>query len=408
MPPSAPPRPAERSPSSEDLLTIVRLLPDVIFKCVKDADGTIRWTLNEGRLAEEFHLTTKDVYGKSLREMFPPGAAEVQEPFFEAAFRGEAKEWVHELGGRLFKHFPQPVRDASGRVVAVVGFITDVTGLVQAEEQAKRLNQELLVRLAQLQDANRRLAQANRDLDAFAAMASHDLRNPLNVVALNARALAKAVAGEARQAEAARRIQDAGKRMADLTADLLRFARAGADAFRPADVDVGALAREVAADLAAQDPSRAVAWDLGQGVHAHADAGLLRVALANLMGNAWKYTAKTAAPRIAVTATRTSWGDVEVAVADNGPGFEPADAADLFQAFHRLRGSEGFAGTGLGLATVRRIVERHGGRVWAESAPGEGATFRFTIPGPAPPAPDSAASAAAVPVAPMVAAPAAA
>src|SRR5687767_13696928 len=138
---------ARHAPSAADLLTIVRTLPDVVFRCVKDARGRIVWTLNEGRLAEEFHATTRDVYGKTLHEFFPPDVADRQLPFFEAAFRGEAVEWVNEMGGRRFKHFPQPVRGPDGSVVAVVGFITEVTSLVEAQRRAEELNVELLRRM---------------------------------------------------------------------------------------------------------------------------------------------------------------------------------------------------------------------------------------------------------------------
>jgi len=376
--------PMQPVPSAADLLGIVRLLPDVVFKCVKDAKGIIRWVLNEGSLAEEFHITTKDCYGKSLHEMFPPAVADVQLPYFEAAFRGEAREWVNEMGGRTFKHYPQPVRDAQGRVVAVVGFITDVTNLVAAEQQTKRLNGELLQRLVELRDANASLAQANRDLDGFAAAASHDLRNPLNLIATNSYLLQRTLgAGRDEERDRLHKIDSAVRRMTELTSDLLRFSRASAQAFQPIDVDVTALAREVAAALVAQDPKRRVVWDIGEGLRARADPGLLRVALENLLGNAWKYSSRTARPNITLRAEPDDpVGRTVFAIQDNGIGFDPEQARNLFQAFQRLPGSEGFAGTGMGLATVRRIIERHGGRVWAEGKPGAGATFRFTLGGP--------------------------
>ncbi|MCA1818865.1 MAG: ATP-binding protein [Thermoplasmatota archaeon] len=371
-------------PTAEDLLSIIGILPDVLFRCVRDERGTIRWTMNEGRLAEEFHVTTKDCYGKSLQEMFPPDVAERQLPHFEAAFRGEAREWVNEMAGRVFKHYPQPVKDASGRVVAVVGFISEVTGLVEAERQAKRLNGELMARLVELREANMALAQANRDLDGFAAAASHDLKNPLNLISTNVYLLEQGL-GKDPVSDGARlqKIEGAVRRMADLTSDLLRFSRASDQAFRPEAVDVSALAREVAAELAAQDPEQLVQVQVEDGLAATADRGLLRLVLENLMGNAWKYSSRSRRPAIMVRREPADpLGRPVIAIADNGIGFSQTDAANLFQAFQRLPGSEGFAGTGMGLATVRRIVERHGGRVWAEGRPGQGATFRFTLGNP--------------------------
>ena len=383
----APPSRAKALPAPEDLLSIVRLLPDVVFKCVKDDHGDIRWVFNEGRLAEEFHVTTADVEGKTLFEMFPPPVAEMQLPHFEAAFRGEEREWTNEMGGRSFKHFPQPIRDATGKIVAVVGFISEVTSLVEAQRQAQMLNAELLQRLVDLREANARLAQANRDLDAFAAAASHDLKSPLSTVATNAYLLERSLVDPGDQ-ERLRKISTAARRMSDLTTDLLRFSRAAASEFRPATVDVTAMVHEVAAALSAAHPDQRVAWSIDEGLTAWADPGLLRVALDNLLGNAWKYTQSSHDATIAVRAEGVSKeGHPILAVADNGIGFRSEDASRLFQAFERLPGSERFPGTGLGLATVRRIIERHGGRIWAEGRPGHGATFTVSLPPqPAPPA----------------------
>jgi len=383
--PVTPTRGAEpASAAATDLLAIVRMLPDVVFRCVKDEKGIIRWTLNEGRLAEEFHVTTKDIQGKSLSEMFPPDVAARQLPHFEAAFRGEAQEWVNEMGGRLFKHYPQPVKDAQGKVVAVVGFITEVTSLVRAQEQAKRLNGELLQRLVQLRETNLSLEQANRDLDGFAAAASHDLRNPLNVIATTLYLLerdAQAPGAPPEQVERLRKVSAATKRMTELTSDLLRFSRSSAQAFHPETVDLSALARDVAAQIAAQEPESKVELRVEDGIRVQADRGLLRVALENLLGNAWKYTARTPKPVVSVASeAKDALGRMVIAIADNGIGFAPAESGRLFQAFQRLSSSQGFPGTGIGLATTRRIIERHGGRIWAEAMPGKGATFRFTLP----------------------------
>ena len=373
---------ARHAPSAEDLLAIVRTLPDVVFRCVKDGRGRIVWTLNEGRLAEEFHATTRDVYGKTLHEFFPPDVADRQLPFFEAAFRGEAVEWVNEMGGRRFKHFPQPVRGPDGSVVAVVGFITEVTSLVEAQRRAEGLNVELLRRMEELRESNRLLAQANRDLEGFASSVSHDLGQPLSVIANVAYVLETRLAGQLDQhgKDSLAKVRANVQRMSDLTADLLRFSRAAQQTLRVEEVDLASVAWEVARSLQAQDPRRAVAWDIPRRLVVRGDPGLLRVVLDNLLGNAWKYTGRQ--PQAAIALWLESASPPTVAVRDNGIGFDEAEAGRLFQAFERLPSGQGFQGTGIGLATVRRVVERHGGRVWAEGRPGEGATFHFSL-GPA-------------------------
>jgi signal transduction histidine kinase len=379
-PAAAPPPEAVPAAAGDDLLSIVRTLPDVVFRCVKDARGRIVWTLNEGRLAEEFHVTTKDVRGKTLHEMFPPDVAERQLPFFEAAFRGEAVEWTNEMGGRSFKHHPQPVRDASGRVVAVVGFITDVTGLVEAQRRAEQLNVELMRRMEELRQANRRLEQANRDLEMFASSVSHDLAQPLSVIGSTAHALQVRLAPRLDQAErdSLARVSASVARMGALMQDLLRFSRAAQQPLHVEDCDLADLAWQAARALQAQEPARRVAWDIPAHLKARADPGLLRVVLDNLLGNAWKYTGRQAEAHVRVQAEPGG----AFAVADDGVGFDPATAGRLFEAFERLPSASAFPGTGIGLATVRRIVERHGGKVWAEGHPGHGATVRFTL-GPA-------------------------
>jgi signal transduction histidine kinase len=369
---------AAPAPKGEDLLDIVRTLPDVIFRCEKRADGAIVWTLNEGRLAEEFHLTTRDVYGKTLEQMFPPDAVERLRPHFERAFEGHPEEFVNELGGRYFKHFPQPVRGPDGSVKAVVGFITEVTGLVKAEATIKSLNEQLFSRLIDLQKANDELDQVNRDLAAFAHTVSHDLQTPLSVIDNMAFMLQRKhgpdLAPEARgQVD---KIRAMVVRMSRLILAILQFSRAGSRAVRRESVDLTAVCREAAAMLQERDPRRVVDWRFQPGMRVRGDPELVHVLMENLLGNAWKYTAKKASARVEVR-MRGAEGVVEVE--DDGVGFSPEEVGKLFTPFHRLGNAAQFEGSGIGLATVQRIVERHGGQVWAEGHPGQGALFSFTL-----------------------------
>lgn len=154
----------------------------MVFQCQRRSDGPIHWTFNEGRLAEEFHLTTEEIRDRPLDSLFPPEVVSRLLPELERAFGGEAREFTNELGGRFFKHNPQPVFDEEGKVVAVVGFITEVAGLVRAEETirqlsdlSKKLNDDLTLRVLEL-------AQSNRELETFSYTVSHDLRTPLTIL----------------------------------------------------------------------------------------------------------------------------------------------------------------------------------------------------------------------------------
>jgi PAS domain S-box-containing protein len=351
---------------ASDLMDVVRLLPDVLFRCYKGDDGKIYWSLNEGGLAEQFGLTTKQIVGKSLHELFPGGASPELEEHFEAAFRGESTIFTNEIAGRHFRHFPKPVVGPDGKVKEVVGFIAEVTELVEAE---------------------RRLAQANQDLESFVRSVSHDLRNPL--VALSNLLHVVRSQGDAGDATTRNATLDrmAGivERLEGTIEGLLRLSRASRAPIQTTAVDVTAMAKDVVATLQDKDPDRHVTVQIDPGLRANADPELLRTVLENLIGNAWKYSAKTPDARIHVYAD----GDA-IVVEDNGAGFDEAQAARLFAPFERLHGAE-FDGHGIGLSIVHRIIERHGGTIEAEGRPSKGARFRFTTgpppAGAAPPAP---------------------
>jgi DNA-binding response OmpR family regulator len=246
-----------------------------------------------------------------------------------------------------------------------------------AEERA-----QMAGRLAEandeLSEANAALASANAELEAFSASVSHDLRAPLRAI----RGFAQAVLDADGLPPASRddlvRVIANADRMSELIEALLELSRIGRAPLAREVVDLSAVAQEVIDELHRRDPDRNVAVRIQPGLTADADPRLVRILLDNLLGNAWKFTSKTAEARIEVDRSAETGA---LFVRDNGAGFDPEYSTQLFAPFQRLHQEREFKGTGIGLATVRRIVERHGGRTWAEGAVHRGATFYFVFPG---------------------------
>lgn len=219
------------------------------------------------------------------------------------------------------------------------------------------------------------LAAANEELAAFSSAASHDLQAPLRHMRGFSQLLLKSgLTGE--QAEYARIIERSSEKMSVLVRDLLSFAKHVDGPLARQEVDLSAAALEVVAELAGLEPERGVDVDIAHGLRAWGDPTLLKAVVFNLLRNAWKFTAARQPAHIAFGRDKD-----EFFVRDDGEGFDPAHAAKLFAPFTRLHDAQRFPGTGIGLATVRRIIARHGGSVRAEGRPGAGATFYFTLPG---------------------------
>jgi len=233
----------------------------------------------------------------------------------------------------------------------------------------------------QLREANESLARANRELEAFTASVSHDLRSPLTTIAGQAGLLELALGEDATEDQKRRlhRIQGSVKQMSELIEALLALSRISRHTLHREIVDISLLAREIVADLRQQDPARRIEVTIQPGMHAHGDRRLLCDLLANLIGNAWKFTSKTAQAHIDLGQTHAG-SMATLYIRDNGAGFDMAYEQKLFKPFQRLHGPAEFPGSGVGLATVARIVDRHGGRIWAESRPNNGAVFYFTLP----------------------------
>jgi PAS domain S-box-containing protein len=271
----------------------------------------------------------------------------------------------------------------------MVGTVADVTVQVEAEERRQRSEQELERRVA---ERTRELTASNRELEAFSYSVSHDLRAPLRSIDGFALALIDDH-GAALPPEAQHYLEivrSESQRMGQIIDDLLGLARITRSPLTHVEVDVSELAHGIVEGLRRRHPKRDVAVTVQAGMTGVADAKLLRIALENLIGNAWKFTGQVTAPRIEVGSEGTEDGRTTFFIRDNGAGFEVAQAGNLFQPFQRLHAGGEFEGHGIGLATVHRIIKRHGGSIWAESCPGRGAVFRWTLPCFAGPCPGSA------------------
>lgn len=251
-----------------------------------------------------------------------------------------------------------------------------------------RLENEALQRRLRARTAD--LEAANQELEAFSYTVSHDLRAPLRTIEGFVGILQEELGPEPAPAvqDCVRRITAGAQRMGKLIEDLLRLAQVARQPPRREPVDLAVLAQEITAKLAAATPARVVTCEIQSVPPALGDPGLLRVVLENLLANAWKYTRHTAAARIEFSAEPATDGVTTYRISDNGAGFDMGQAGNLFMPFQRLHPESQFEGSGVGLATVQRIVKRHQGRIWAEAAPGQGATFRFTLA----PAPGNSAS----------------
>jgi light-regulated signal transduction histidine kinase (bacteriophytochrome) len=251
----------------------------------------------------------------------------------------------------------------------------------QGELRARTRNFARLKQAADaLADHNRALELTNRELEAFSYSVSHDLRAPLRAIDGFSQALEEEYGArlDAQGCHYLQRIRAGTSRMGRLIDDLLALSRIIRSDFERATVDLSAMAAAILRDLAQAEPDRRVTVRVAEHVAVEADARLLRVALQNLLENAWKFTSKTA-DAIIEFGRREEHGVPVYFVRDNGAGFDMDHADRLFGAFQRLHRMEDFAGTGIGLATVQRVIHRHNGRIWADAAVGRGATFSFTL-----------------------------
>ena len=359
--------------------TLVESIPQKILM----KDRNCRWVSINKNLARDFGFPPENVVGKMDTELFTPElAAKYHADDVRIMETGQTEELEEKylLEGRetWVNTIKTPVRGANGEIVGVLGIFWDITKRKQAEEEIRQFNTDLEQRV---RERTAQLETANKELEAFSYSVSHDLRAPLRHVQGYVDMLAREAEG--RLSDKGRRymktIEDASREMGVLIDDLLAFARMGRAEMIETKVDLAALVRETLREMEPATHERNIVWKIPPLPAVQADPAMLKLALANLLGNAVKFTRPRDPAQIEIGCEGKDGERVIVFVRDNGVGFDPQYTHKLFGVFQRLHCADEFEGTGIGLASVRRIIARHGGRTWAEGRLNEGATFYFTL-----------------------------
>ena len=362
---------------------LVQLLPQGIFEA--DIAGNI--TYANRAAVSLFGYSQEDVEkGMNILDFLSPEDAVRAKETYMAVIQGEKTEGSEYKGVRKDgSTFPIMVYNTArivdgGTVLGSRGSIVDITRLKDSEMEIRRLNAELELRVSQ---RTAELEHANSEMEAFTYSVSHDLRAPLRAIDGYSFILKESTG--ARLADKERHFIDVVRHnvviMDNLMNGLLMLSRMGRKELSREWMDPGPLVREVVDELLEQVPERHIAVTVGELPRCFADPAMLRLVYANLIGNAVKFTRQTSAPTIDIGAIEGETGVIYY-VRDNGTGFDMKYVDQIFKPFRRLHKEEEYEGFGIGLATVERIIRRHGGRIWAEGKPGEGAAFYFTFEGP--------------------------
>lgn len=385
----------ERERRQERLLQETREFRDKVMQSVSNAifalDLQGRLTLANHRAADMTGQALETLIGQRFSSLFKDASrSEIDASFARVASQGEE---IRDIEIEL-PDASGEIRTASismapllegGRVIGVVSTVEDISERKLAEDAIRQLNLTLEQRVAErtleLSAINTRLETLNRELETFSYSVSHDLRAPLRAIHGFSQALLADSQGNLshESQQHLSRILSASQRMGVLIDDLLALAQITRSEIHRKSLNISAIVHRVAENLQAQQPERRVEFVVQPRIIACGDARLLEIVLENLLGNAWKFTRHQANARIEFGVRE----ECIYFVRDNGAGFDMNYADKLFTPFQRLHSSKEFEGTGIGLATVGRIITRHDGRIWAEGKPGEGATFYFTL-GPAP------------------------
>jgi PAS domain S-box-containing protein len=365
----------------ELLNAVIEGTSDAVF--AKDTKG--RYLLFNSAAARMTGKSTATALGNDDTFLFPSDEARaVMERDREIMASGEIRNLEYEMltsysGEKIVVQATKgPLRDENGCIAGVFGISRDVTKARRAEDEIRKLNAELDLRVT---ERTARLQAAIQEQESFSYSVSHDLRAPLRHINSYS-AILEEECGECLSSQARgylERIRTSSRNMGKLIDDLLELSRIGRSELQKTTVDLSELAQSILFRLQESEPRRGAEFVVTPGLTAHGDRILLQQALENLLGNAWKYTRPRELARIEVGMIEKA-GEEVYFVRDNGVGFDMEYRDQLFGAFQRLHGAE-FEGTGIGLATVKRIVKRHGGRVWAEGAVDQGATIYFTLRG---------------------------
>ncbi len=367
----------ERKRAEEQLRDLLESAPDAMV--IVDPAGQI--VLVNSQTERMFGFSRAELLGSSVEKLIPV-RFRAHHPELRAAYFEDPKGRAKGAGLDLYglrkdgSEFPVeislgPLETKNGRLVSST--IRDATERKNAERELRELNDSERRYAAQLE-------AANRELEAFSYSVSHDLRAPLRSIDGFSLALIEEY-GDKLDATATgflERIRAGSQRMAQLIDDLLNLARVTRGEMRHEAVDLAAMAKDIVANLQKEDPQRVVQFAVQEEITGQGDPRLLHLVLENLLGNAWKFTSKKPQAHIELKAQRQN-GKTVYSVCDDGSGFDMAYADKLFGTFQRLHASSDFPGTGVGLAIVQRIIQRHGGRTWAKGAEGKGATFSFTL-----------------------------
>jgi PAS domain S-box-containing protein len=353
----------------------VSLADDIIIGVSLDGYIT-HW--NEAA-ADQYGFTEDQMVGASYTRLIPADRHEEHQRILDLLSSSQGAHVDQTIRVRSDgQHFTvevraAPVFDKTRNPTGGVITETDITARLRSEADIRRVN-ELLTQL------NARLSQAFKDNESFSYSVSHDLREPLRAINGFSQALDEdyrdQLDDEGRHY--LDRIRIAGDRMARLIDDILRLSRLSRQDLVLRDIDLAQVARGIFRDLQTEEPDRQIELIITDTMAAHADRRLISIALENLIRNSWKYTTHSASPRIEL-GVKQDQGQTVYYITDNGCGFAPELADEIFLPFRRSKRAEQFSGTGIGLAIVKRIVERHQGTIWCESQPNQGATFYFTL-----------------------------
>lgn len=367
----------ERKRAENDLLKSekrFRELTENTSDWVWEVDENMRYVYSSPVVGELLGYEPTELGGKTPFDLMTAEEAERLKPALAELissprpFNGLENVNVHKDGYHVvLETSGVPLFDAEGNFTGFRGIDRDITARKAAEEKIKNLNAEL--------------EEANKELEAFGYTVSHDLRSPLTTINLSCQVIMDLCGSKISDQckSVMQEICEATERMGQLISSLLCFSRVSRDGFTLTKVDLSAMARVIAAELQLVQPERQAVFTIADGVTAYGDTELLRLAMTNIIGNAWKYTGKRETTVIDFGVTECD-GERVYFIRDNGTGFDMNQADKLFTAFERLHKKSDFEGHGIGLATVQRIIHRHGGRVWAEGEVDKGATFYFVLP----------------------------